>query len=324
MKAIECTKYGSPDVLKIVEMEKPIPKDNEVLIKISATTVTSGDARIRGFNVPPLPWIPFRLAMGLTRPRKMVLGFTVAGEIESVGKKVKRFVTGDQVFGSTGFKFGAYAQYICLPENGMLVKKPENLSYEEATAGIFGETTALDFLRRGNIRSGQTVLIYGASGSVGTAAVQLAKYFGAHVTGVCSTANLEMVKSLGADEVVDYTLEDYSKSDRIYDIIFDTVGYSPFSGSVKSLNKNGHYLRAVNMELVPILKGLWTGLTTSKKIIGGVAAEKTEDLILIKELFETEVIKPVIDRSYPLEQIDEAHRYVDQGHKKGNVVITVQ
>jgi len=324
MKAIECTKYGSPDVLKIVEMEKPIPKDNEVLIKISATTVTSGDARIRGFNVPPLPWIPFRLAMGLTRPRKMVLGFTVAGEIESVGKKVKRFVTGDQVFGSTGFKFGAYAQYICLPENGMLVKKPENLSYEEATAGIFGETTALDFLRRGNIRSGQTVLIYGASGSVGTAAVQLAKYFGAHVTGVCSTANLEMVKSLGADEVVDYTLEDYSKSDRIYDIIFDTVGYSPFSGSVKSLNKNGHYLRAVNMELVPILKGLWTGLTTSKKIIGGVAAEKTEDLILIKELFETEVIKPVIDRSYPLEQIAEAHRYVDQGHKKGNVVITVQ
>lgn len=322
MKAVICTKYGPPAVLELRDVEKPTPRDNEVLIKIFATTVTSGDMRMRSFKVPPLPWLPFRLILGLRGPRKKILGTDLAGEIEAAGKDVTLFKKGDRVFGSTG-GFGAHAGYVCLSEDAVLTTKPDNISYEEAAPVFFGGHTALHFLRKGNIQDGQKVLIYGASGAIGTFAVQLAKYFGAEVTGVCSTANLELVRSLGADKVIDYTREDFTRSSETYDIIFDTVGKSPFSGCVGSLKKKGVYLRAVHMTLSPIVRGLWTNLTGSKKVIGGVAGEYKEDLIFLKELVETGKIKPFIDRRYPLEQIAEAHRYVETGHKKGNVVITV-
>jgi len=322
MKAIVCTKYGPPEVLQLKEVEKPTPKDNEVLIKIFATTVTSGDMRMRSFKVPPLPWLPMRIIMGFRGPRKKIFGTDLAGEIESVGKDVKLFKKGDQIFGSTG-GFGAHAEYVCLSEEEVLAIKPTNMTYEDAAAVFFAGHTALHFLRKGNIQSGQKVLIYGASGAVGTFAVQLARYFGAEVIGVCSTTNLEMVKSLGADKVIDYTKKDFTKSGETYDIIFDTVGKSPFSGCVKSLKKKGFYLRAVHMTLSPIVRGLWTSMTSSKKVIGGVATEHKEDLIFLKELIEAGKIKPVIDRRYLLEQIAEAHGYVEKGHKRGNVVITL-
>jgi len=324
MKAIIWTKYGPPEVLQVREVEKPAPKDNEVLIKIFATSVSSGDVRMRSFEtIHPLPWLPFRLAMGLFKPRKKIMGFALAGEVESVGKDVKLFKPGDQVFGSAGFGGGTYAQYISMPEKGVLATKSADMTYEDAAAVSFGGLTALHFLRKGKIQTGNNVLIYGASGSLGTYAVQLAKHFGAEVTGVSSTANLELVKSLGADHVIDYTKEDFTRNGKSYDIIFDTVGMSPFSGSVRSLNKNGYYLRAIHMTLSPIVRGLWTSLTSGKKVIGGVASEKTEDLMFLRELIETGKLKPVIDRTYPLEEMAEAHRYVDTGRKKGNVVITV-
>jgi 2-desacetyl-2-hydroxyethyl bacteriochlorophyllide A dehydrogenase len=325
MKAILWTKYGPPEVLQLREVEKPVPKDNEMLVKIHATSVSSGDVRMRSFEtIPPLPWLPFRLAVGLTKPRKKIMGFALAGEVESVGKDVKLFKAGDQVFGSAGFAGGTYAQYICLPEKAVLAKKSAGMTYEEAAAVSFGGLTALHFLRKGKIQAGNKVLIYGASGSLGTYAVQLAKHFGAEVTGVSSTANLELVRSLGADKVIDYTNEDFSQSGETYDIIFDTVGKSPFSGSVSSLNKNGYYLRAVHMTLSPLVRGLWVSLTSGRKVIGGVAGEKTEGLVFLKELIEAGKLKPVIDRTYPLEEMAEAHRYVETGHKRGNVVITVE
>jgi NADPH:quinone reductase-like Zn-dependent oxidoreductase len=324
MKAVVYRKYGSPDVLQLEEVAKPIPKGNKVLIKIFATSVSSGDVRMRSFNIPPLPWIPMRLAIGLTKPRKKILGMAVAGEIETVGKDVTEFRTGDKVFGSTEFAMGAHAEYVCMPEKGVLITKSHDMSYEESAALPFGGFTALHFLRKGDIQSGQKVLIYGASGALGTYAVQLAKHFGAHVTGVCGTSNLDLVISLGADKVIDYTKADVAASMETYDIIFDTIGKSPFSDCIHALTKNGCYLRAVHMTLKPILRGLWTSLTSSKKVIGGVTATKVEDLIFLKELVETRKIKPVIDRCFPLEQTAEAHRYVDQGHKKGNVVITVR
>ena len=323
MKAVVCTKYGPPEVLQLRELEKPTPKDNEVLIKIFATTVTSGDMRMRSFKIPPLPWLPMRIIMGFRGPRKKILGMDLAGEIESVGKDVNLFKKGDQIFGSTG-GFGAHAEYVCLSEEEVLTTKPTNMTYEEAAPVFFAGHTALHFLRKGNIQSEQKVLIYGASGAVGTFAVQLARYFGAEVTGVCSTTNLELVKSLGADKVIDYTKEDFTKSGETYDIIFDTVGKSPFSGCVRSLKKKGFYLRTVHMTLSPIVRGLWTSMTSSKKVIGGVASEHKEDLIFLKELIEAGKIKPVIDRRYPLEQIAEAHGYVETGHKRGNVVITLE
>ena len=324
MKAIVYTEYGPPDVLKLKEVEKPTVNDNEVLIRIYAAAVTSGDMRLRSFTFPSLLWLPMRIKLGLRKPKKPILGFYLAGEIESAGKDVKLSRKGDQVFGVTGMSFGAYAEYKCLPEEGV-AKKPANMTHEEAVAVLNGALTALLFLRnKGNIQSGQKVLIYGASGAVGTAAVQLAKYFGAEVTGVCGTTNLEFVKSLGADKVIDCTREDFTKSDETYDIIFDALGKCSFSRSKSSLRQRGIYL-ITSPGLSGFIQILWTSMIGSKKVkwVASGLKAKAEDLVFLKELIEAGKVESAIDRSYPLEQTAEAHRYVEKGHKTGNVVITL-
>jgi NADPH:quinone reductase-like Zn-dependent oxidoreductase len=323
MKAIVATSYGSPEVLQLQEVEKPTPKDNELLIKVHATTVNAGDSRMRSFDVPPLFWLPARLTLGFTKPKHPIFGMELAGEVEAVGKEVKRFKVGDQVFASTfEANFGAHAEYKCLPEDGAVVTKPQTMTYAEAATLPIGANTALFFLKAGNIQPGQKVLIYGAAGSVGTFAVQLAKYFGAEVTGVCSTGNVALVKSLGADQVIDYTEEDFTKNGEVHDIIFDAVGKTTLSQCKSALKRNGYYLHTVMV--LPEIQRLWYSMTTDKKVIGGTAVPRREALVFLKELVEMDRLKPVIDRCYPLEQMVEAHRYVETGHKKGNVVISLE
>ncbi len=327
MKAIVYTEFGPPDVLQLKEVEKPSPKENEVLIKIYATAATTGDANARGFTHVPPGFGPLpRLMFGITGPRKPIIGADLAGEIEAVGKDVKSFKEGDQVYGIDGNNLGAYAEYVCRLEEGALALKPINMTFEEAAAVPFGACTALHFLRdKANIQSGQEVLVNGASGGVGNYAVQLAKYFGAEVTGVCSTRNIELVKSLGADKVIDYTKEDFTQSGETYDIIFDVVGGKiSFSKCKDSLKENGYFL-AVAGGLIEAIQMQWTSVVGSKKVIfgGGMASERKDYLIFFKELIEAGQLKAVIDRQYPLEEMVAAHRYVDEGRKKGSVVITV-
>ena len=319
MKAAVYDRYGPPDVVHVADVETPVPKDNEVFVRIHATTVCAADWRLRKAD-------PFlvRFMNGLWKPKRHILGAEFAGTIESVGGNVTRFRAGDDVFGNTGFQFGAHAEYFCLPENGALETKPRNMTHEEAAAVTFGAVSALSFLRRAKIQAGQRVLIYGASGSVGVFAVQLAKHFGAHVTGVCSTANLGLVQSLGADAVVDYTREDFSTAGRVYDIVFDTVGKSGFSRTMRSLKRGGAYVLIGGFPLLPTAVGsLWAAITRSARVVTGVASLAAGDMAFFKTLIEQGQLRTVIDRRYPLEQIAEAHRYAEAGHKRGHVVILV-
>jgi NADPH:quinone reductase-like Zn-dependent oxidoreductase len=320
MKAIVCTKYGPPEVLQLKELEKPVPKDDEVLIRVHSTTVTSGDVWIRSSTYSPWFWLFGRIMYGVTKPRKKIPGNELSGEIEAIGKDITKFKVGDKIYGiiwSTSFG-GSYAEYKCLPENGVAIK-PTNMTYEEATAVPIGGLTALVLLRKGKIQKGQKILIYGASGSVGTFAVQLAKYFRAEVTGVCSTTNVKMVKSLGADKIIDYKKEDFTKNGQTYDVIFDAVRKMSFSRCKDSLTKKGVYI-TVDW---PLLTAFWTSIVSHRKVVFGIA-NKIEDLTFLRELIESGKLKSVIDKVYPLDQITDAHHYVEKGHKKGNVVIKIK
>ncbi len=331
MKAIVYTEYGPPEVLQIKEVEKPTPQDNEVLIRVHATPVNYGDLTARNFkNIParefhmPLPLMLItRLYFGFNKPKINILGSEFAGEIESVGKEVKLFKAGDPVMGYLGQRMGAYAEYICVPEDGTIAKKPTNITYAEAAAIPYGAIMATSLLRKGNIQRGHKVLINGASGGIGSAAVQLARYYGADVTGVCGSPRVEYVKSLGTEQVIDYTKEDFTRNGETYDLIFDILGMSSFSQCKNSLKPNGIYFPA-SFKMKTLLQMQWTSITGGKKVICTLASEKPEDLVFVAELIEAGKYKSIIDRCYPMEQAAEAHRYVEEGHKRGSVVITME
>ena len=329
MRAVVWTAYGSPDVLQLRDVEKPSPKDNEVLIRIYATTVTAGDCELRSLKFPIYLSLPMRLWRGFLRPREnAILGTELAGEIEAVGKDARRFKEGDQVFGSTGLGFGANAEYICLPQEpsemeGGVAIKPANMTYEEAATVPFGGRDALHFLRLADVEGGQRILINGAGGSIGTFAVQLAKYFGAEVTAVDSTAKLDMLLSIGADHVIDYTREDFTTRSEVYDVVFDVVGTIPFSPTDRSLEQNGTYITA-NPRVPQMVRGAWTSLRSNRKVVMETASGTVADLVFLRELIEAGELRTVIDRTYPLEETADAHRYVETGQKQGNVVIIVE
>lgn len=323
MKAAVYERYGSPDVLRLDDVATPTPTDHEVLIEIHATTVTAGDWRARSLEMPAGFGLLGRLVFGVSRPRQPVLGTELSGRVVAVGKHVTKFAVGDQVFAFPGGKMGCHAEYRCMPQDGPIAHKPPNLSYEQAASLSFGGTTALGFLRKAKLEPGERVLVVGASGGVGTAAVQLAKHFGAHVTGVCSTANMELVRSLGADHVIDYTQEDFTNNGQRYDVILDTTGTAPFSRSKGSLRDRGRLL-AVLGGLFDLLLAPWVSLMTRKQLIAGPTSGSADDLRLLAELAEAGVLAAVVDRRYPFEQIVQAHRYVDTGRKRGSVVMTLR
>ncbi|MEJ2208733.1 MAG: NAD(P)-dependent alcohol dehydrogenase [Anaerolineae bacterium] len=326
MKAIVWTAYGPPEVLKLRDVAKPVPGDNEVLIKIHATTVTAGDVETRRLALPLWIRLPMRFYVGLSKPKRMtILGQELAGEIEAVGQGVTRFRPGDEVFAATGFGLGGYAEYICLPqvpEDGALALKPANVSFEEAAAVPFGGPEALYFLKKADIQPGESILINGAGGTIGTFAVQLARYYGAEVTAVDSAGKFDMLRAIGADDVIDYTRQDFSRSGRTWNVIMDVIGKSSFSGSMKSLSPKGRYL-LVNPRVSHMVRGLWSGITSGKRVIAGAASRTAADLDFLTQLIEAGKLQVVIDRCYPLEQTADAHRYAEAGGKKGNLVITV-
>ncbi len=331
MKAITFTEYGSPDVLKIKETTKPAPRDNEVLVKVHATSVNFGDLMARNFgnitprefNMPAPLYLPSRMAFGWSKPKINILGSELAGEVEAVGKAVTKFKTGDRVFAYLGMNMGANAEYVCIPETGTVTLKPANLTYEEAATLPYGAVMAVSLLGKANLQRGQKVLINGASGGIGSMAVQLAKHLGAEVTGVCGTPRLGFVKSLGADKVIDYTQEDFTQNGETYDLIFDILGRSSFSRVRRSLKPDGIYLLA-SFKMKALLQMLWTSLTGSKqKVICAFANETTESLEFVKKLVEEGKVKAIVDKSFPMEQAAEAHRHMEGGHKQGNVVIAI-
>lgn len=317
MRAAICTAYGKPEVLKIQEVTKPLPKQNEMLIKIYASSVNSGDYKVRKAD----PWA-VRLAFGFSKPRVGILGAVFAGIVEETGTSVTKFKPGDKVFGMSGMKMGCYAEYKCAKEESCTAIMPGNITYEEAASIPFGATTALHFLNKAGIKRAQSVLIYGASGSVGTAAVQIAKHFGGKVTAVCSSGNFDMVRSIGADTVMDYNIQDFTQTGETYNVVFETVGKVAFSKCIKAVNNNGVLIMGSG-GVGDTISGVWKNITGKVKVLNGLAGEKAEDMNYIKNLVENGELKPVVDRVYPLEEIAEAHRYVELGHKRGNVVIKI-
>jgi len=330
MKAIICTAYGSPDVLQLKEMEKPVPKDNEIVIRMRSVSVNFGDVMVRNFNkvsprqfsMPYLFWLMTRMVLGIRKLRPKILGSEFAGEIDSMGSRVTRFNVGDPVFGYLSINMGAEAEYLCMSEKGVVAVKPDNMSYEEISAVPYGALTALVLLRKAGVSRGDNVLINGASGGIGSAAVQLAKHYGATVTGVCGTRRLELVKKLGADSVIDYTKEDFTANGETYDLIMDILGKASFARCKGALKPTGRLLYA-SFKMKQIFQMLWTKLKGGKRVICALAPEKPEDLLTVKGLVEGGHFKSVIDRTFPLEQAAEAHRYVESGQRTGSVVITV-
>ena len=320
MRAAVFDQYGPPDVVHVEDVPKPVLKDDQVLVRVHAATVCAADWRLRSAT----PFV-VRFVAGLSRPtRRRILGMEFSGIVESVGRRVTRFAAGDEVFGSPGFASGAHAEYVCMPETGMIGPKPANLSFPEAAGVLFGGGTALYFLRKAHVHAGDNVLVYGASGSVGVYTVQLAKHFGARVTAVCSAANLALVRSLGADDVVDYTTDDFSKAGPVYDIVYDTVGKSGTERSLKSLKRGGRYIRIApsrSSMLADMLESAWISISRPVKVISGVSRVTSDDMALFKQLFESGKLRTVIDRCYPLDQIADAHRHAESGHKKGHVVV---